>query len=250
LTPIIELVGGNDQAAVYGTAFAQPLTVVVTQSGGTPVAGATVTFAGANLSFSPSATVTTNSSGQASVMATGFHVGDLLATATTPGVNTAVNFARTVTPALLTVTANNASRIFATANPAFTGTIAGAVHGDTFTFSASTIATTSSPVGTYPIIPSVKGAALANYTLQTVNGTLTVNKATLTVTANSAVRLLVSPMHRSPRQLPASSMGIPLPSSQEHLRYRRRQRQLPRQDFIRSRSRKAPCLRRITPSPS
>ena len=193
LTTIIELVGGNDQAAVYGTAFTQPLTVVVTKSGGTPAAGVSVTFVGANLSFSPSATVTTNSSGQASVMATGVHVGDLLATATTPGVTSAVNFALTVTPATLTVTANNVSRTFGAANPAFTGTIAGAVHGDTFTFSASVLATASSPVGTYPITPSVTGPALANYTLQTVNGTLTVNKATLTVTAGNGTRLFGQP---------------------------------------------------------
>jgi YVTN family beta-propeller protein len=190
LTPTIELVSGNDQAVVYGNAFAQPLTVVVMQTDGTPMAGATVTFAGANLSFSPSGTVTTNSSGQASVIATGTHIGDLLAIATTVGVSSAVNFALTVTPAQLTVTANNFSRTFGAANPAFTGTITGAVRGDTFTFSASTIATASSPVGTYPIIPSATGPTLADYTVHIVNGTLTVNKAILTVTANDAKRLV------------------------------------------------------------
>ena len=190
LNPTIELVGGNDQTVVYGSAFAQPLTVVVMQPDGTPMAGATVTFTGANLSFSPSGTVTTNSSGQASVIATGTHIGDLLATATTAGVSLAVNFALTVTPAQLTVTANNFSRTFGAANPAFTGTITGAVRGDTFTFSASTIATASSPVGTYPIIPSATGPTLADYTVHIVNGTLTVSKAILTVTANDAKRLV------------------------------------------------------------
>jgi MBG domain (YGX type)/Bacterial Ig-like domain (group 3)/FG-GAP-like repeat len=99
----------------------------------------------------------------------------------------------TVVPATLTVTANNASRTFGAANPVFTGTVAGAVHGDTFTFSASTTATTSSPVGTYPIIPSVTGSALTNYTVHSVNGTLTVTKATLTVAANNASRVLGLP---------------------------------------------------------
>ena len=44
-------------------------------------------------------------------------------------------------------------------------------------------ATTSSPVGTYPIVPLATGANLANYTVVYVDGTLTVGQATLTVTA-------------------------------------------------------------------
>ena len=40
-----------------------------------------------------------------------------------------------------------------TANPTFTGTITGAVNGDTFTESFATTAILSSPVGTYPITP-------------------------------------------------------------------------------------------------
>ena len=50
--------------------------------------------------------------------------------------------------ATLTVTAANASRAYGAANPAFTATAAGAVNGDTFTLTASTTATASSPVGT------------------------------------------------------------------------------------------------------
>jgi MBG domain (YGX type)/Bacterial Ig-like domain (group 3) len=193
LPTTLELMGGDDQAAVYGTAFAQPLVVVLRLSNGNPVSGATVTFAGAGLSFSSSGVVTTNSSGQASVTATGAHAGILLATVTTPGVSQTVNFALTVTPAPLTVTANSASRVYGAANPAFTGTVTGAVLSDTFTFSASTIALTSSPVGAYPITPSVTGTALANYTVHSVDGTLTVTPAPLTVTANNASRLFGQP---------------------------------------------------------
>ena len=69
-----------------------------------------------------------------------------------------------VTQAPLTVSANNAARTFGAANPEFTGTIAGAVKGDSFTETFSTTATTSSIVGTYPITPAVSGPALANYT--------------------------------------------------------------------------------------
>jgi hypothetical protein len=82
-----------------------------------------------------------------------------------------------VNPATLTVTASNATRPYNTPNPAFTGNLTGAINGDTFTESFTTTATTASPVGTYPIVPSAVGANLANYTVVPVNGTLTVTQA-------------------------------------------------------------------------
>jgi hypothetical protein len=85
----------------------------------------------------------------------------------------------------LTVTAANASRVYGAANPAFTASASGAVSGDTFTFTASTTATSSSPVGTYSIIPAASGANLANYNVVYVNGALTVSLAELTVTPNN-----------------------------------------------------------------
>ncbi len=90
-----------------------------------------------------------------------------------------------VNKATLTVTAANASRIYNTANPTFTGTITGAVNGDTFTESFTTTAILSSPVGTYPITPTAAGANLGNYTVVTNNGTLTVTQATPVVTWNN-----------------------------------------------------------------
>jgi sugar lactone lactonase YvrE len=85
----------------------------------------------------------------------------------------------------LTVTAANASRVYGATNPAFTASASGALSGDTFTLTASTVATPSSPAGTYSIVPAATGANLANYNVVYVNGTLTVNKATLTVTPNN-----------------------------------------------------------------
>ena len=61
----------------------------------------------------------------------------------------------------LTVTANNATRAYGTANPAFNGTVTGAQNGDTFTESFTTSATTTSAVGSYPIVPSVTGKTWA-----------------------------------------------------------------------------------------
>ena len=90
-----------------------------------------------------------------------------------------------VTPAQLTVVANNATRAFDTANPAFNGTVTGAVGSDSFSESFTTTATTSSNVGSYPIVPAVTGPKLANYTVSIVNGTLTVSAAATTTTLSA-----------------------------------------------------------------
>lgn len=97
----------------------------------------------------------------------------------------------TVSPALLTVTAANASRLYGDANPAFTGTITGLKNGDNITATYATSATPTSPVGTYPIIPTLVDPTgkLANYSVVSNNGTLIVAGALLTVTADNATRL-------------------------------------------------------------
>jgi sugar lactone lactonase YvrE len=90
-----------------------------------------------------------------------------------------------VTRPTLTVTAASASRVYGVPNPVFTASASGALSGDTFTLTTSTVATPSSPAGTYSIVPAATGANLASYNVVYVNGTLTVDKATLTVTPNN-----------------------------------------------------------------
>jgi hypothetical protein len=82
----------------------------------------------------------------------------------------------TVTGAVLTVTANNATRSYGAAEPVFNGTITGIQNGDNITATYATTATISSPVGTYPIVPTLvdPGNKLPNYAVTTNNGTLTV----------------------------------------------------------------------------
>ncbi len=101
----------------------------------------------------------------------------------------------TVAPAVLTVTANNATRSYGTANPVFTGTTSGLVNGDTVTTTFASTAVTKSPVGSYPIVPSVSGTALSNYTVNAVNGTLTItqNPSSLVINVNSASRSYGAP---------------------------------------------------------
>jgi hypothetical protein len=97
----------------------------------------------------------------------------------------------TVTPAPLTVTANNATRTYGAANPTFAAVFSGFVNGDTAsalngTLTLTTPATAASNVGTYPI--QAAGLSATNYNITFVNGTLTVNPAMLTATVASGTK--------------------------------------------------------------
>ncbi len=96
----------------------------------------------------------------------------------------------TVTPAPLMVTVANATRPYGAANPVFSSSIVGTVPGDTFTQTFSTQAMVTSPVGSYPISVTLGGAAVWNYTVTVVPGTLTITKATiaLNVAVNNVSR--------------------------------------------------------------
>ncbi len=94
----------------------------------------------------------------------------------------------TVSKAALSVTAQAASKPYGAANPAFAVAYGGFVNGDdagdlTGTPAFATAATASSAPGGYPVTPS--GLTAANYTLSFVAGTLTVNPAPLTITADN-----------------------------------------------------------------
>ena len=96
-----------------------------------------------------------------------------------------------MTRAALTVTANNQTRTYGAANPTLTVSYKGFVNGETAASlttaaTASTPTTAASPVGTYAITAS--GAVSANYTIGYVSGTLTVNPAVLTVTADNQTK--------------------------------------------------------------
>ena len=94
----------------------------------------------------------------------------------------------TVSQATLTVAANSANRVYGTANPTFTGSVTGAVNGDTFTESFSTPATINSNAGSYAIVPSATGTDLADYSVTVQDGTLTIAQAgtTTSISASSA----------------------------------------------------------------
>ena len=101
---------------------------------------------------------------------------------------TTASGAGNINPALLTVSAANESMTYGGTVPALTYTYTGLVNGDTITtFSGgvTTTATSSSSVGSYSITEGTLATA-GNYTIGTFNpGTLTVNAAPLTITANN-----------------------------------------------------------------
>ena len=184
--------GGGGQTTVYGTAFANPLVVTVTDETGAGVPNVTVTFTGAGLSFTP-LTATTNASGMAQVSANPTMTGSLTATASVTGVSMPATFSLTATQAVLTVKANDATRVFGQPNPTFTALITGFVNGDTQSAvsgsaALSTTATQASSVGTYPIIVAAGNLSAANYTFSFVNGNLVI-----TASPQSMTTLSVSP---------------------------------------------------------
>ena len=101
--------------------------------------------------------------------------------------------ALTITPAPLTVTANNASKTYD--GQAWTGGngvgYSGFVNGDTSSLLTGTLSYSGNSqgavnAGSYTFTP--QGLSAGNYTLSYSGGTLTINPATLTIVANSASR--------------------------------------------------------------
>src|SRR5262249_50792805 len=101
-----------------------------------------------------------------------------------------------VTPAPLTVTADDRTRIYGSANPAFTASYDGfilgqgpSVLGGTLTF--TTAAATTSNVGTYALTPG--GLTSSNYAIHFVAGTLTVTPAPLSATVDNVSKVYGAP---------------------------------------------------------
>ncbi|WP_176442372.1 MBG domain-containing protein [Noviherbaspirillum humi] len=96
-----------------------------------------------------------------------------------------------ITPAALTITADDKSRLYGVANPALTAIYAGLVGGDSAaslagTLSLSTPAGPASNVGAYAITPS--GQSSGDYTISYLPGTLSVTPAPLTISSGAVTK--------------------------------------------------------------
>ncbi len=108
---------------------------------------------------------------------------------------TLVNGTLAVTPRDLVIKADDQSKVYGDANPTLTGSMIGVQNSDAITLGLTTSATEKSGVGGYAIVPTADGAdtVLANYTVKATNGTLTVGKAPLSVTADDSSKVYGSP---------------------------------------------------------
>jgi gliding motility-associated-like protein len=97
-----------------------------------------------------------------------------------------------VSKASLTVTANDKSKIYGASDPVLDYTVTGTLYnGDSYSVitgvTLSTATGASATYGSYTI--SISGGTAINYNITYVNGTLTISKATLTVTANNKAKV-------------------------------------------------------------
>ena len=103
------------------------------------------------------------------------------------------NATLTVGKAAMVITAADKSKVYGDANPTLTGTITGLQNGDAITASYSTVATLTSGVGGYAIVPAAVDSSpskLANYDVHLVNGSLSVTKRDLVISADNKSKVL------------------------------------------------------------
>ncbi len=100
----------------------------------------------------------------------------------------------TVTPAPLNIRALDKTRVYGAASPAYTTVFDGLENDDTRNDITGLVvagAPAKSGVGTYPIVPS--GATNPNYEITFTNGTETVTRAPLTITADDMSKVYGAP---------------------------------------------------------
>ena len=190
------IVSASATSSVYGGPLTFTATVTPGSGGGTPTG--TVVFvidgmAGAAVALvagSASSPAIADLGGGAHAVSAAYSGDPSYAGSASGAVN--VNVAK----APLTVTAVAPSKVYGDALPGFTASIAGLVLGQDLTtlggsLGFTTLASSSSHVATYPVLP--KGFTSSNHAITYVSGNLIVNKAPLTVTAPSLTRTYGQP---------------------------------------------------------
>jgi hypothetical protein len=93
----------------------------------------------------------------------------------------------TIGKATASVTANDKSKTYGQSNPALDAVVVGAVNGDMLAYSLATVADQTSGVGSYPIVVTLGDNP--NYDVAPHDGTLTIGKATASVTATDKSKI-------------------------------------------------------------
>lgn len=169
-------------------------------SGGNDVAGELVDF---NLGSVDLGTAMTGANGIASipnVPITTYHAGNLVGAVTASFAGdsdydvSGGSADLDVSPAPLTITAKNQTKIYGAALPTLTASYSGFVNGDTVaSLTASPTITTAATAGSHvagsPYAITASGAVDPDYTITYVHGSLTVTPAPLTITANNQIKI-------------------------------------------------------------
>jgi PKD repeat protein len=121
-----------------------------------------------------------------------------------------------VSKAILSVVADNQSMVYGGALPKLTATYQGLVHGDAVAVVSgtpvlSTNASANSPVGSYPITVDATKLSAANYSIDAVNGmmTIVINSDISPVTVEGPGSMMVgTPANFSINGLPAGNDGV------------------------------------------
>ena len=161
----------NPPDIVYGTALGGTQLDAAASFGGLPIAG---TF-----TYAPAAGTVPNA-GQGQTLAVTFNPTDAV-DFSSAGTSVLIN----VTRAPLTVTVNDATKVYGEPNPAFSVAYSGFVNGDTAssltgTLTFGTAATSASDVGSYDV--SAGGLASNNYAISAFKGSLSITPAAQTIT--------------------------------------------------------------------
>ena len=118
----------------------------------------------------------------------------------------------TITPAALTVSADNQTKVYGTLNPTLTGTLSGVVNGDNITAGYSTSAGQFSDVvaGGYAITATLNDPSgrLSNYAVVNTSGTLTITPAVQTISWSNPADIVYGTA-LSGTQLDATAAGVP-----------------------------------------
>ncbi len=194
VTPATLTITANDDTKVYGTVF--------------PVGAGSAAFTSIGLQNSETiGSVTIASTGAPANATVAGSPYPIVASAATDGTFNAANYtityvdgSLTVTPATLTITANDDTKVYGTVFPTGAGSIAFASTGlqNSETIGSITTASTGAPANAtvagspYPIVPSAATGGtfnVTNYNIVYANGTLTVTKAVLTIKANDRTKV-------------------------------------------------------------
>ncbi len=171
-------ISANDLSRIYGNA--NPALIFGTMIGGDGLATHHVSLAAAGYGLSTVATAQSGTGGYA-------------ITLTGANSNYDVSFdagVLTIDRRAITISANDLSRIYGNANPALSWTVGGLglVNGDTLSGALATVAGQTSGVGSYAITQGSLSAG-ANYDVSFDEGTLSVDRRAITISAADLSRI-------------------------------------------------------------